>query len=623
MLTNYGLTADEAAMKSIELTQRAADMASVFNVDVRQALEAIQAALRGEADPIEKFGVSLAAAAVEAEVLELGLAETKAEIDATDKATARLSLIMEQTDKVAGDFVNTSDSLANQQRILAAELENAKAELGERLIPAFKAGVETAGDFIVGIQVLVDWIEELPGPLKAAVTSVIALTVAVKAFSAHPMVAALTIMVGLIADAGRQAKEEAEAVNELRMSIEELGGEAEDTNTALLQMAATAGIIKWAKDNDKSISLVLAAVKGVDGAYEELFDTIGDADAADDLVVGTIDPEANKRARELLASFDFLVAAYRGLIAEDEAAAEAALALAEAQRELELDRLRQEAIEADGATSELATSLFEVGGRLYDAGAAARNAESELDELNTTTYNLYGNTEQLIGATDRLLRKYKALSDPVFGAIDAMQNYEDTLATALEDGVVSGEEATDVALAWRDAELAMAELGGGDVEAGFNELARLIAEGAQLPLAEADQLARDFLESLGLLTAGEWAINFTTNRFGDDPNLTPGEFGNPNNPFSRPPTLPTVDRLPEGARAMGGPVSRGRSYLVGERGPETFVPSSSGTIVPNGQTGMSVTINATIQESQLSDPSAARKFVEYVSDEIDRYRREN
>ena len=36
-----------------------------------------------------------------------------------------------------------------------------------------------------------------------------------------------------------------------------------------------------------------------------------------------------------------------------------------------------------------------------------------------------------------------------------------------------------------------------------------------------------------------------------------------------------------GVRAEGGPVNSGRSYLVGERGPELFVPGSSGSIVPN------------------------------------------
>ena len=43
-----------------------------------------------------------------------------------------------------------------------------------------------------------------------------------------------------------------------------------------------------------------------------------------------------------------------------------------------------------------------------------------------------------------------------------------------------------------------------------------------------------------------------------------------------------------GARAEGGPVGAGQPYMVGERGPELFVPSSSGSIIPNGSRGGSM-----------------------------------
>ena len=46
-----------------------------------------------------------------------------------------------------------------------------------------------------------------------------------------------------------------------------------------------------------------------------------------------------------------------------------------------------------------------------------------------------------------------------------------------------------------------------------------------------------------------------------------------------------------GARAMGGPVTAGMGYLVGERGPELFVPRSSGQIVPNGGGSMNINVN--------------------------------
>lgn len=57
--------------------------------------------------------------------------------------------------------------------------------------------------------------------------------------------------------------------------------------------------------------------------------------------------------------------------------------------------------------------------------------------------------------------------------------------------------------------------------------------------------------------------------------------------------LKVVQSLPQaGARADGGPVTSGGAYLVGERGPELFVPTGSGQIVPNqGVQPISITIH--------------------------------
>lgn len=135
MLKNTGMGMDDVANNTVELTKRAADMASVFNTDVGDALTAIQAALRGESDPIERYGVSLNAAKVEARAL----ADTGKTVASTltdqEKAAARLALLFEQTNDVAGDFQNTSDGLANSQRIQAARTEELRAEIGEKLIP--------------------------------------------------------------------------------------------------------------------------------------------------------------------------------------------------------------------------------------------------------------------------------------------------------------------------------------------------------------------------------------------------------------------------------------------------------------------------------------------------------
>lgn len=134
-LKNAGLSLDLVTKHTIGLTERAADMASVFNTDVSEALEAIQAGLRGEADPLEKFGVGLSAAKVDAEALAMTGKKVTSELTDQEKMLARVNLIMRQTADTAGDFQGTSDGLANSQRILAARTEELQAKIGEKLAP--------------------------------------------------------------------------------------------------------------------------------------------------------------------------------------------------------------------------------------------------------------------------------------------------------------------------------------------------------------------------------------------------------------------------------------------------------------------------------------------------------
>ena len=134
-LQNLGYDADSAAQETLVLTERASDMAAVFNTDVSQALQAIQSGLKGEFNPLEQFGVKINQAAINARALEMGLADATGAIDDNAKAQAALSLVMEQTDRIAGQFASESDTLAVKTQVLKAEFKDAAAELGNRLLP--------------------------------------------------------------------------------------------------------------------------------------------------------------------------------------------------------------------------------------------------------------------------------------------------------------------------------------------------------------------------------------------------------------------------------------------------------------------------------------------------------
>lgn len=118
-----------------DLTGRAADFASVMNLDVAEAARVFQSGLAGETEPLKRFGIDLSAAAVESYAFANGIAKAGSKLTETQKVQARYGLLMQQTAKTQGDFTNTSDSLANRQRILSAQFDNLKAVLGERLLP--------------------------------------------------------------------------------------------------------------------------------------------------------------------------------------------------------------------------------------------------------------------------------------------------------------------------------------------------------------------------------------------------------------------------------------------------------------------------------------------------------
>lgn len=85
-------------------------------------------------------------------------------------------------------------------------------------------------------------------------------------------------------------------------------------------------------------------------------------------------------------------------------------------------------------------------------------------------------------------------------------------------------------------------------------------------------------------------------------------------------TVASLSAAAVGARADGGPVSQGMAYLVGERGPELFVPGTSGAVVPNSKIGGgNVTVNLIEDkrragQTQERDNNGARELDVFVAD---------
>ncbi len=131
-----------------DISTRASDFASVFNIDVAEALQVFQSGLAGEAEPLKRFGINLLDSEVKAFAMANGIGEVGRQLTETEKVQARYGLLMEATAKTQGDFANTSGGLANGMRILQAQITDTQAEIGQALLPVLEQMLPIVRDLV-------------------------------------------------------------------------------------------------------------------------------------------------------------------------------------------------------------------------------------------------------------------------------------------------------------------------------------------------------------------------------------------------------------------------------------------------------------------------------------------
>ena len=144
-----GLAGEEFANWSTNLVGLSSDLASFYNTTPEEASAAIQAALRGETEPMRKYGVMLDDNTMRQKAFEMGLIKsTKEALTPQNKVLVANQLILEKTSVAQGDFAKTSGGLANQGRIITATFENLRTTIGTALLPVVTQLATTFGKFL-------------------------------------------------------------------------------------------------------------------------------------------------------------------------------------------------------------------------------------------------------------------------------------------------------------------------------------------------------------------------------------------------------------------------------------------------------------------------------------------
>lgn len=210
LLVSLEIAPKKAAGLSQQMVKLAGDLASFNNTSPEEALDALRAGLVGETEPLKRYGINMNDATLRTQALSMGLIKNKkAALDPQTKALAAQALIMKQSKTAQGDFARTSGGLANQQRIVAAQVEDTKAAFGTALLPVMQQFFGyLSGTVLPKVKVFIGYMREHPGVMKmvaiglgavAAAILVMALAFGILTLAASPwLLIAGAIVAGVI-----------------------------------------------------------------------------------------------------------------------------------------------------------------------------------------------------------------------------------------------------------------------------------------------------------------------------------------------------------------------------------------------------------------------------------------
>lgn len=624
----------EAAKMSAQFVKLATDLGSFNNVPVDDALLAIRSGLIGEAEPLRRFGVLLSAAAVNSEGLRLGLIKQGETMTEQEKVQARASLIMQQTALAQGDAERTAGSMSNQMKALRNNVSDAATSIGVLLIPYALRAVAAFNEHWPTIERVA----------RIAIEGTIAVIRAI-APVVQAVAQAIGRAAGYIREHWEEIRGAAASVaawyrSNLQPTIaavvtflsglwERFGGTI--TRVARTTFGAALTVIQTTLANIRSVIVgVLALIRGDWGtAWNELKAVVSRTVSAVAGILRSFVSTAAGIAADIGAAIVNGITSYL---------ASKAGALKDAAKRYIVDPIKS-IVPGWGSTPDEWAS-YAIGKPILAGivqGLASRNmtepmrakvgemirgASEGLDSARSTWGTAWGNYMQAaLGAFDehaaRFRTKHEKLLDDlqarqerkrITGAVsEARAGLAEAQAGGDPEAIIAAQKALDDALyAQREygyrlkAEQERRKQDEADAVARIRFEKRLVALGGELARESEKQrvghaeivrriraAAPDYLNA-GKLLGDNIAIGLRDARGGviDAANELAAAIARALSVGTNAAKLAAdksanASKGAAGARQAGGPVAAGYAYRVGEAGPELFVPTVGGTIVPS------------------------------------------
>lgn len=137
MSKSFGFSEAQAYDMSTALTQLTGDVASFYNISQDLAYIKLKSVFTGETETLKDLGVVMTQSALDQYALANGYGKTTSAMTEQEKVALRLAFVQKQLSAASGDFIRTSDSWANQVRVMQLQLQSLKATVGQGLINLF------------------------------------------------------------------------------------------------------------------------------------------------------------------------------------------------------------------------------------------------------------------------------------------------------------------------------------------------------------------------------------------------------------------------------------------------------------------------------------------------------
>lgn len=174
MLKSMGLTQDQVLGMSQSITALTGDMASFYNLDSDVAFQKIRAGISGETEPLKQLGINMSVANMEAFALSQGITKSYQKMTQSEQALLRYNYLLSTTADAQGDFARTSNSWANQTRILSEQWKSFQSTMGSAFISVLTPVVQMLNWVIAKLQIAANYfkafVEAITG-IKAETSS--------------------------------------------------------------------------------------------------------------------------------------------------------------------------------------------------------------------------------------------------------------------------------------------------------------------------------------------------------------------------------------------------------------------------------------------------------------------